>query len=172
MISEEIYHRFARNIQGGAGWTDRRFSRFHGLPKEARYLLCTDVLEFEIANGGLPQLLWNTYFHWRWLLLVCEGAYSLFGADAQKRAIPEFRRLLDAHDSRCRARILESVATGKFRYFELWMEEANPTLQSEKEKLFYSGAHLQPLKEAWFVANEARIRTWLGAKWPERGSAE
>jgi hypothetical protein len=161
MRIEAIYHWAETKDPRGPRWTDPSFSGYREFPEEVQFLLSSDKLEFEVANGGLPQFLWNTFYHWRWVLDDCERGYEMIAAYPQRLAIPEFRKLCDDHERDCRIYIFECVSTKDFQKFNDWMASASATLQSESEKLFYSGSGLQDLKQKWFAANQSRIKKLL-----------
>ena len=161
MTTDAVYRWMAKKDPEGPRWTDPSFSGYRHLPEEVRFLLSSDKLEFEIQNGGLPQFLWNTFYHWRWILDDCEGAYGMIGAHSQHLAISEFRNLCDGHEKSCRVSIFHCVSAKDFQKFNDWMASAVTTLRSDKEKLFYFDSGLQVLKEEWYAVNGARIKKLL-----------
>jgi hypothetical protein len=161
MNTNIVYRWVAKNDPEGPRWTDPSFSGYRDFPEEIRFLLSSDKLEFEVQNGGLPQFLWNVFYHFHWVLNDCEAGYEMIGAHKPSLAIPEFRKLCDAHEKECRKYIIECVNTKDFQKFNDWMVIASTTLQSEKEKLFYSDSGLHELKEQWYAANGIRIKKLL-----------
>lgn len=79
MDEEEIYTWFNARYPGGPEWTSPDFDAYSNAPIELRMFLSMDKLEAEISNGGSPQLLWNTFYHWGKLLDDCEIGYGLIG---------------------------------------------------------------------------------------------
>ena len=65
----------------------------------------------EITNGGLPQFLWNVFYHWRVIADDCSFAYAAIGAQPQAEATTDVIRLLSAHESVCGEYIERVVAT-------------------------------------------------------------
>lgn len=160
-MTDAVYRWMAKRDPEGPRWTDPSFSGYRDLPQELRFLLSSDKLEFEVQNGGLPQFLWNTFYHWRWILDDCEAGYEMIGARTQCLAIAEFRKLCEGHEKECRIWIFECVSTKDFQKFNAWMASAGDTLRSEKETLFYSDSGLQTLKEKWYAAKRVRIHQLL-----------
>lgn len=148
MITDEIYERMSRKYPAGPAWTSSSFRGYGECPLEIRFLLSSDKLEFEVGNGGLPQFLWNTFYHWRWVLADCEAGYALIGAHRQVAAISEFRTLCEIHEDKCRKMIEECIRTNDFRLFNEWVTNASVTLRSDLEPLFFSDSGLSELKSS------------------------
>lgn len=158
MNTDTIYRWIARIDPEGPRWTDPSFDGYRKYPKEIRFLLSSDKLEFEVQNGGLPQFLWNVFYHYHWILDDCEVGYEMIGAHAQSISISEFRKLCDNHKQECLKYINHCIDTRNFQVFNDWMEVASITLRSEKETLFYSDSDLQIIKETWYSSNSHRIK--------------
>lgn len=116
-----------------------------------------DKVEGEIANGGLPQLLWNVFFHWRHVLTDSESGYEIVGAMPQRDAIRGFRTLFERYEQECRNYINRSVSEREFDYFNKWCDYGYAVMESESERLFHtdSGVHEQRLD--WMTKNEDRL---------------
>src|SRR5690242_11765232 len=76
---------------GEARLLNRDFHGYRSAPLHLRMFFSMRVLESEIANGGLAQFLWNTFYHWRGIIEDCAYAYEAIGAKPQAAAIPGIR---------------------------------------------------------------------------------
>ncbi len=120
-------------------------------------IVSMDKVEGEIANGGLPQLLWNVFFHWRHVLTDCEAGYEIIGAIPQRNAVREFRALFERHERDCRGYIDRCVSERDFSYFNKWCDHASAFLKSENERLFYPDSGIEEVRCAWMRRNEATL---------------
>lgn len=135
---------------------DRDFHGYRAAPLPLRMFFSMRVLESEIANGGLAQLLWNTFYHWRGILEDCAYAYRAIGAQAQVTAMSEIQGILELHEPECRAHIERAVGTRDLALFQEWYHSAERKMNLPAESLFYPSDALDALKETWIAANSDR----------------
>lgn len=156
-IETKVYDWFEQRYPGGPQWTSSSFHCFRDAPLEFRMLIAMDKVEAEIANGGLPQLLWNVFFHWRHVLDDSEAGYEAIGATPQRDAIREFRGLFERYEQECRSYIEPCIREQEFAYFNKWCDYGYSVMESESVRLFYtdSGVHEQRLD--WMTKNEERL---------------
>jgi hypothetical protein len=79
------------------------------VPAPLRAIVFTSLVEGEISNGGLPQLLWNTFRQWRAVLDDAEMGYRLFDATKHEEAIADFRSMFAAFEDECRQHMEQST---------------------------------------------------------------
>ena len=126
------------------------------VPAEVRAIIFTSMVEGEISNGGLPQLLWNTFEQWRSVLDDAEMGYRLFGAMRHEQAISDFRLLFTAFEDECR-RHLEQSSCGT------WCGYGNRVMKTAHENLFFTQEGLQ-MRHAWISANAKKVLLLLEAQ--------
>jgi hypothetical protein len=149
-IEEQIYDWRRKHYPGV---TDVECHRT--IAPELRAVLFTSIVEGEISNGGLPQLLWNTFHHWRAVLDDAEMGYQLFGATQHCEAIRVFRTLFERYGSECR-HYMEQSSCGE------WCGYAYDLMKSQHQKLFFTDSGYQKRK-AWIAANEQRLLQLVAA---------
>lgn len=156
-IEARVFEWFQRHYPDGPQWTSSSFDCFRDVPLELRMVVATDKVEGEITNGGLPQLLWNVFFHWRQVLADSESGYELIGAILQRDAIREFRTLFERYEEECRSYIDRCISEQEFDYFNKWCDYGAAVMSSDSERLFYtdSGVHEQRLD--WLTKHGARL---------------
>jgi len=159
MNEEAIHTWFDVRCSDGPGWTSPDFDCYHETPIELRVFVAMRKLEAEISNGGLPQLLWNTFYHWRELLNDCETAYGLMGADVQRDAIQAFRALFLVHEAECSKYVSRCIQERDFSYFDKWCKYGAPRMGSEREKLFWTAAYteLETKRKIWIDQNREQL---------------
>jgi hypothetical protein len=113
-VLKAVYEWLNQVLPNGPEWRNPKFPLFETVPFEVRFIICSDQLEFEIGNGGRPQFLWNTFFHWQKILKDCEVGYPLIGAPNQAAAIPKLRKFLE---ERCEEYIELIQKDKDFRHF-------------------------------------------------------
>lgn len=118
------------------------------VPAELRAVIFTGLVEGEISNGGLPQLLWNTFHHWQAVLDDAEMGYRLFGATRHQDGIRQFRTLFANFEHECQ-RYMEQSTCGE------WCRHGYTVMKSEHEDLFFSDQGRQR-RHAWILANMDR----------------
>jgi hypothetical protein len=123
------------------------------VPAEVRAIIFTSIVEGEISNGGLPQLLWNTFEQWRAVLNDAEMGYRLFGAAQHEEAIRDFRSLFMAFEDECRRYIGQSTC-GE------WCGHGYRVMKSAHEDLFFTEKGLQ-LRQAWIASNGDQVLALL-----------
>jgi hypothetical protein len=152
-IESRVYKWFAQRYPGNPP------AECHeALPVELRAVLFTSVVEGEISNGGLAQLLWNTFHHWRAVLDDAENGYELFSAVENRDAVRAIRRIFEENEQECRD-FLPTRDCGK------WCGYANPIMEPLERKLesFYfsfTGSG-QLSRKAWVLANEKKLHKLL-----------
>lgn len=164
MNEEGIFDWFNVRYPGGPDWTSADFDAYRNAPIELRMFISMSKLEGEIPNGGLPQLLWNTFYHWRRLLDDCETGYELIGSIPQRDAIREFRTVFEAQEAECKKYISQCIQKHDFSYFGKWCEYAAPRMDSEREKLFWTTeyAELEKKRKAWIDKNQQQLIELMG----------
>lgn len=162
-IEAKVYQWFQRHYPDGPQWTSSSFDCFRDAPLELRMLVTMEKVESEIANGGLPQLLWNVFFHWRHVLADCETGYEIIGAMPQCDAVREFRARFEQYEPTCRSYINRCVSEQKFDYFNQWCDYGFTVMKAESERLFYSDSGVGELRLAWMAKHEKRLTQILVA---------
>jgi hypothetical protein len=155
ILQSKIYDWFERRYPDVGSWTNPGFHCYQDAPLELRVVLMTNRVEADLGNGGLPQLLWNCFYHWRVVLRDAAAGYRLFGAVEQEAAIVEFQRLFERSELACGARVEECVRTQDFALFSQWCVSAQPELDSPLESLFYDAADTK--RKAWLRLNEEQL---------------
>jgi len=153
-IETQIYNWFEHRYPGGPQWTSSGFHCFRDAPLELRMVVAMDKVEAEIANGGLPQLLWNVFFHWRHVLDDCEAGYEAIGARAQRDSIGEFRGLFEQYEQECRSYIEPCIREQDFAYFNKWCDYGYAVMDSDSEGLFYTDSGVHKRRLIWMKKNE------------------
>ncbi len=156
-IEKKIHDWFQCRYPEGPRWTSRGFDGFRDVPLELRMIVAMDKVEAEITNGGLPQLLWNVFYHWRRLLDDCQAGYGLIGAMPQREAIREFRSLFRRYELECRRYIDQCIREKEFDYFNQWCEHGYRIMNSPRERLFYHHAGVRRQRLRWLRKNETRL---------------
>lgn len=156
-IESAIYGWFNKQYPHSPQWTTREFDCFRDVPLELRAVIFMGTVEGEIANGGLPQLLWNTFYHWQKLFQDAEKGYELMGASLQAKAIRGFAALFKQYESECGEYVARCVRENDFKYFSKWCAAARDRLKSDREKLFYTDAGVYEERMEWLVKNEERL---------------
>lgn len=136
-LQNKIYDWFEQRHPDCGRWTDPEFHCYQDAPLELRVVLMTNRVEVDVANGGLPQLLWNCCFHWRIVLQDAASGYRLFGAPEHEAAIAEFQQLFERFEPACRLKVEECIRTQDFALFGEWCAFAREELSSDRESLFY-----------------------------------
>jgi hypothetical protein len=149
-IEDRVYKWFGKHYPGNPDAECHRT-----VAPELRTILFTSNVEGEISNGGLPQLLWNTFHHWRAVLDDAEMGYQLFGATQHCEAIREFRALFQRYEQECRHYMEHSSCSE-------WCEYGNNVMKSQHKKLFFSDAGYEK-RQAWITANEQRLLQLVAA---------
>lgn len=162
-LESEIFVWFNSRYPDGLAWTSKDFHCFRDAQLELRAVISTDKVEFEIANGGLSQLLWNTFFHWRNLFDDCEAGYRLFQAGKQQAAIQTFRLLFEQYETECKHFIDSCIAENDFSWFNRWCERAKSSMTLEEERLFYSDSGVEELRQKWLDQNKASILSLISS---------
>lgn len=160
-IKATIYDWFERRYPEGLQWTSSNFDCCRDAPAELRMILMMDKVEFEIANGGLPQLLWNVFFHWRLVLADSEAGYEMIGALAHSDAIRQFRMLFERHEQECRIYIERCISEGEFAHFNRWCDHGSSIMKSDREPLFYTNSGVQEQRLDWMARSEAKLAQLL-----------
>src|SRR5688572_12074139 len=97
-ITDEIFQWLTTRYAGDpTDWIDAEFHCFGDIPKELRWVPHTEKVEFEVQNGGLPQLLWNVFYHWRLVMTTTIEAYAVMGFATESLALRRFSDLFQAH---------------------------------------------------------------------------
>ena len=153
---EEIYKWLDEKYPEGAIWTSSEFGCYRDAPVEIRMILSMHQLESEVANGGLPQFLWNTYYHWRKVLEDCKTGCEFIGAFEQKNAVAEFWYLCEQHEAECFKFIQSCIRDNDFSYFGKWCEHSAAALKSGRESLFWTDSGLEEKRIGWLNENRER----------------
>ncbi len=160
-IEDRIYAWFERHYPDGPKWTSSCFQCFRDAPLELRMVISMDKVEGEIGNGGLPQLLWNVFFHWRHVLADCEAGYEMIGALAQRAAAQEYQVLFERYEMECRRYLDRCIQEQEFSYFNQWCEYGYTVMKLESERLFYYDSGIHEERLAWLDKNRRRIESLL-----------
>jgi hypothetical protein len=156
-IQAKVYEWFEHRYPDGPRWTSSSFDCFRDAPLELRMLVMMDKVEGEIANGGLPQLLWNVFFHWQHVLADSEAGYEIIGAISQRDAIREFRSLFERYEQECRSYIDRCISEQEFDYFNKWCDYGYTVMSSESERLFYTDSGVYEQRLDWMTRNQERL---------------
>ena len=108
----------------------------------------TQAIESQIANGGLAQLLWNSFPNWRELIDDGIRAYEWLELPEHAEALREFRQILEKAEATCRPYIKRAMATQNFDEFRKWLAAGELGTRSDKVKLFWSNRELDTKKDA------------------------
>src|SRR5258706_14941159 len=84
-----------------ANWQDPDFDCYGGAPLEVTMISAFDAIEYNIANGGWSQVLWNCLGRWRELLDIAAEGYALIGASEQVDALRELHALCARDEKEC-----------------------------------------------------------------------
>lgn len=162
-LHDQVFDWFERHYPDAGHWTDPSFHCYQDAPLELRAIVMTHRVEADVSNGGLPQFLWNSFFHWRTILRDAAAGYRLFLCPAQEQAIHQFHLLFEQHEPACRELVERSIRTQDFALFGQWCQSAEATLQSDRESLFYTDVanDPHPKRLAWLQTREKDIRTLL-----------
>ena len=156
-IRVKVYDWFEKQYPGGPKWTSKSFHCFRDASLELRIIVAMDKVEAEIVNGGLPQLLWNVFYHWRHLLDDCEAGYGMLGAVRQRDAIRRFRGTFNRYEGDCLRHIEEAVQMPSSGGFDKWCNYGYAIMESEDENLFWKDAELQHQRSDWITKNEGLL---------------
>lgn len=138
---------------GEPHFLDRDFHGYRAATRNTRMFFSMRILEDQITNGGLAQLLWNVFFHWRIIVEDCSFAYAAIGAEPQAVGMSEVTRLLAVHESACGAYVERAIATKNFAEFQSWYAVGEPAMDSPVEPLFYYSDILDTLKQSWISSH-------------------
>jgi len=136
IMINQIYRWMQNKFPETTDWVHEDFHCFDGAPAEFRWLLFTNKFEFEIQNGLLPQLLWNTIFHWRLLFSVSRQAYEHFELIPEANALSDFQILFEKHEKTCLFEFRKSLETQEFQFFVDWCDSMSEEMTDPKVKLF------------------------------------
>jgi hypothetical protein len=128
-------------------------------PLEIRMLYAFNSIEYNISNGGWPQLLWNCLGAWRNLLATAQEGYSLIGAAEQAEAINTLRALCEHHEIRCREAV--GREDGSMVAYAEYASQSYADPSNTWERLFWEGIYEKRL--GWLERHEFRIRSIIGA---------
>lgn len=162
-IEAKVYEWFQNRFPEGPQWTSPDFKCFIDAPLELRILIMMDTVEGEIATGGLPQLLWNVFFHWRRVLEDCETGYEMTGAIPQRNAVREYRALFEHHEDECRSYIERCIQEDRFEYFNEWCSYGREVMESPTERLFHTDSGVYEQRLRWLADNEDRLAEIMAA---------
>jgi len=156
-VETKIYSWFQRRYPDGPQWTSRDFGCFRDAPLELRMIVSMDKVEGEIENGGLPQLLWNVFYHWRHVLDDCETGYGRIGAVPQRDATCRVRLLFEKYELECRGYIDNCVREQNFDFFNKWCDYGYTVMDSGDEALFSLESDIRTRRAEWLASNEAKL---------------
>lgn len=156
-MEAEVYKWFTKQYPKGPEWTSKKFHCYRDAPMELRMIISMDKLEAEITNGGLPQFLWNTFFHWKHVLDDCENGYDAIGAIVQRDAVREFRGICERHQRECWQYISHCTNAEDFSYFSKWCEHGKVLMKPENEELFWADSTLVARKAQWLAKNREHL---------------
>ena len=155
-----IFSWLAERYPSGPDWQNPHFDAYANLPIEIKMIPAFDEIEYNIANGGWAQLLWNCHGCWRQLLDIAREGYKLIGASAQAAAIDELYTLCERDDAECRAAILaDESSLENFAEFTGRNDVANDPVW---ERLFWAESGISKKRFEWLEKNEARVRKAVG----------
>ena len=156
-IEAKVCDWFQHRYPDGPQWTSRSFGCFRDAPLELRMIVSMSKVEAEITNGGLPQLLWNVFFHWRHVFADCEAGYKIIAAFPQSEAIRQFQKLFEQHEQECCNYIDRCVGEQKSGCFKEWCNYGYTIMDSDSERLFYNESGVEKQRLDWLRENEARL---------------
>lgn len=138
-------------------WQDPNFDCLKKLPFLRRVVVEMYCLEGELENGGLSQLLWNTFYHWRTLLFECSQGYQVMGFSEQAAAIGDFVRLFEGFEGECGRLIEIATRTGRFELFGEWCVKHSDALISSNESCFFSDRRIDEKREQWLREHSLEV---------------
>ncbi|MBK7998688.1 MAG: DUF4375 domain-containing protein [Verrucomicrobia bacterium] len=162
-IEAKVHRWFRQRYPEVPDWRSKTFHCFRDVPIELRMVVVTEMLEAEITNGGLAQLMWNVFFHWRTVFADADAGYELIGASAQREALKEFRILFEHYEAECRGYIERCLETGEFDYFNQWCDFGEKAMSSESENLFWMESGLRELRLQWMASNARKLSAMMTA---------
>lgn len=142
-------------------WLDRNYPNgvygrpaTEGPPLEIKMVPAFVAIEYNIANGGWAQFLWNCFGEWRDIIDIARQGYLLIGAPEQSAALTELWALCERDERECRE-ALDQLEKGKWLFAEFTSRSYSAPSHGW-EDLFWDDALFEK-KFAWLSANEARV---------------
>ena len=123
--------------------------------------------EYNLANGGWAQFLWNCFDYRRPAIESAKEGYLLIGAPEQSAALETLRTLCERDERECEALLERSEAEfdedryGSPPFFAEFTSRSYSAPASDWEPLF-SERGVYEKRLVWLAANEARVRRAMG----------
>jgi len=146
-----------RNYPNGPTWYGHPARE--GPPLEIKMIPAFVAIEYNIANGGWAQFLWNCFGEWRDIINVARDGYSLIGAHEQSAALTELWSLCERDEAECRE-ALGQLEKGIWLFGEFTSRSYSAPSHGWEDLFWDDG--LFERKFAWLTANEARMRKAMG----------
>ena len=150
----------------GPEWGEPDYHTLAAEPFEVRMLFVLGSIEYNIANGGWGQFLWNCLPHWRLMIDIAAKAYPMTGAPRHAEALGDLRRCClhseaDAMATKRRAIAERNFLVHTYPLFGEFLDRARAYDDGQWQHVFYGDdAHLALL--TWLAANEGLFRRYLG----------
>jgi hypothetical protein len=164
-VQQLVYDWLNRNYPEGPTWYATSAT---SLALEIRMISAFDDIEYNLANGGWAQFLWNCFDYWRSAIEGAKEGYLLIGAPEQSAALETLRTLCERDERECEALLERSEAEfdedryGSPPFFAEFTSRSYSAPASDWEPLFYSERGVYEKRLVWLAANEARVRRAMG----------
>jgi hypothetical protein len=155
-IQDLVYNWLTEHYPDGANWMDPDFDAFADVPIEIKMISAFDALEYNIANGGWSQVLWNCYGCWRELIAIAREGYVTIGAPERASALADLQALCEEHESACEAALL--AEDGSMNSFAEFTRRSYGAKGNDWQRLFWSDSGIYEQRLAWLEQNEHRVR--------------
>jgi hypothetical protein len=166
-VEQLIYDWLNETYPTGPDWDDSAY--ICGLHSEIaiRMIPAFDAIEYNLANGGWAQFLWNCFGAWRQYIDTAQQGYSLINAQKQSDALEQLRVLCERDERECEETLWRSEQedaglTEDIPYFAEFTRRSYSSRENDWEELFWSESRVRQMRLAWLDANELRVRKALG----------
>jgi hypothetical protein len=166
-VQDLIYAWLEKNYPDGPDWDDPAFICGLHSAIEIRMIPAFDAIEYNLANGGWAQFLWNCFGAWRQFIDTAREGYSLIGGREQSEALEQLLILCERDEHQCEETLEKSERedtglTEDIPYFAEFTKRSYSSPVKEWEKCFWSESGIYQKRLAWLAVNEARVRKAIG----------
>jgi hypothetical protein len=165
-VQELVYDWLKRTYPDGPDWDDPGFICGLHSEIEIRMIPAFDAIEYNLANGGWAQFLWNCFGVWRQFIDTAQEGYSLISGREQSEALGQLRILCERDERECsealqRSEQEDTGLTEDIPYFAEFTKRSYASRVNDWEKLFWSKSGIYQRRLVWLDVNEARVRKAL-----------